>query len=164
MSEDKPAQQMSAKKKKSDKRVKIIFLLVLFAGVVTVWLIQRRDLPLKGWSNDLKAAMKQAREEDRRVLAFFLSSPPSQTARDLQKITLRAPENIEAIEKGKFIRVKVETSLKSDFAMKYKITTLPTLVIFSPDGKELNRREGFLAQAEFPEGFLGLENIKKPEE
>lgn len=160
MSETNASPRTSAKKK-HDKRVKLIFLLIMVAIAVTVWFVQNRGLPLD-WPDDIDAAMTQAKEEDRRVLAFFISSSPSESARNMGKITLNASENKEAIKNGNFIKVKVETSLKSDVAEKYNVTTLPTMLILAPDGKELNRREGFVTQTEFPEDFLGLKKIDPP--
>ncbi len=149
-------------KSKSSRLVKLIFLLTLAGVLITVWVVQNyRGLPLN-WPDDFNAAIRQAKQEDRRLLVLFVSSSPNEEARKLAKITLVAPENAAAIEKGSFLKVKVETDLKSDIAEKYKITTLPTMLILSPDGRELNRREGYIPQSEFTEEFLSLKKIQAP--
>ncbi|MCK4602391.1 MAG: hypothetical protein KAU28_07980, partial [Phycisphaerae bacterium] len=113
---------------------------------------------------DLDAAMEQAADEKRPLLVFFMGSPPSDTTHRLAKGTLGRPGNIRAIRKGDFLCIVAKTSLKSDLATKYKITTLPTLLILSPAGKEQNRREGFIGEVDFRNGFLDLKKVNKPEE
>ena len=112
-----------------------------------VCLSQLRGPMLPGWEDDLEAALKQGAQENRRVLILFLGDPPSQTTRGLAKRVLDQRASREAIQKGNFIRVrgKLQSSLKSSLAKKYRIRTLPSLVIISPEGKELNRREGMWA-------------------
>ncbi len=152
--------QKSAKGKTS-KGVKLIFLLILVAIAVTVWFVQKRGLPLD-WPDDFNAAIRQAKQENRRLLVLFVSDSPNEDARKLAKITLVATENRDAIEKGSFIKVKVETDLKSDVAKKYRITTLPTMLILSSDGKELNRREGYISQTDFASKFLNYNEKTTP--
>jgi len=97
------------------------------------------------------------------VLAFFMSEPPSATARWLADNTLRM--NRKAIAESRVVPVKVvlETSLDSETARRYEIRELPTLMVLSPSGKELNRRTGRVGEVEFRQGFLDLAVIKGPE-
>ena len=52
--------------------------------------------------------------------------------------------------------------LSGDLAKRYKLTKLPTMVILDANGKELNRREGFIGEVEFRRGFLDLTKIEAP--
>ena len=45
-----------------------------------------------------------------------------------------------------------------------KISSLPTFVLLSPEGKELNRREGFVGEVDFYKGFLDCSNVLKPKQ
>jgi len=126
-------------------------------------MLQRSGPRLPGWGEDLDAALARAARENRRVLAFFMSEPPSATARWLADNTLRM--NRKAIAESRVVPVKVvlETSLDSETAKRYEIRELPTLMVLSPSGKELNRRTGRVGEVEFRQGFLDLAVIKGPE-
>jgi len=106
--------------------------------------------------------MKQAAEGGRRTVILFHASSPSQATRDLIKRVLTHAEIKKALEGGKFIRVRLKTSLGSPVAKKYKIRDLPTVVVVDSEGKELNRRVGYVSFAEFRAGFLDCTQIVKP--
>lgn len=159
--------QTSQARSGRDRRVKILFGVVLLIAVGIVYYIQRRPPGelIKGWPEGLGAAMARAKQEERQVLVFFTGESPSQTTRDLLKTTLRQPANKDAITKGRFIRVRValKSSLRSDIAKKYKIKKLPTMVLLGPDGVERNRRTGFIGEVPFRDGFLTCKVVRKPE-
>lgn len=149
----------------SDRRGKLVFLGVIAIVAILVYFNQRQPpSQAEQWPNDIDAAFKQAKVTNRRVLAFFMGDPPSQATRDMLTKTLAQPGNIDAIVNGKFIKVKIVLAggLKSDLADQYKITSLPTMVIFDHNGNELNRRRGFIGELPFRRNFLSLETIEKP--
>ncbi|MGB2821938.1 MAG: thioredoxin family protein [Phycisphaerae bacterium] len=152
-------------KRASDYRVKLAFLAAaIAAGVAIYFYLQRGKMILRTWPDDLPKALQQARKEDRRLLLFFMSSPPGETTKQMAATTLKKPHNRKAIAEGNFIAVKVvvDTSLKSDVARRHKIGTLPTMLILSPAGEELNRREGMIGEVQFREGFLSCKQVVKP--
>jgi len=154
-------------KRAADRRVKLGFLVAAIAmGVGVYFYLQRGRMILRTWSTDLERARRQAKSEDRRLLLFFMSSPPGETTRRMAGTTLKKPRNRKAIAEGKFIPVKVEldTSLKGDLARRYRIRKLPTMLILSPAGEELNRREGMIGEVPFRKGFLSCKEIVKPPE
>jgi thiol:disulfide interchange protein DsbD len=130
--------------------------------MAVVWVIQRSGPPLLGWGKDLEAALKQAAEGGRRAVILFHASPSSQTTRNLIKRVLGHSETKKALEGGKFIRVRLKTSLGSPVAKKYKIQDLPTVVVVDSEGKELNRRVGYISFADFRAGFLDCTQIVNP--
>jgi len=151
----------------ADRRVRLGFLAVLIAlGAGVYFLLQRGKTVLKSWPADLDTVLSQARAEDRKVVAIFLSSPPSEMTRRMAATTLRKPHNQRAIAEGRFLRVKVTlpTSLKSALARRYKIRKLPTTLVLDPGGRELNRREGMIGEVPFREEFLSCTNVVKPPE
>lgn len=152
-------------KRATDMRGKLAFLVVaaLLAGVV-YWYLQQGKTILRDWPDDLAKALRQAKAENLRVLAFFVSSPPSETTLRMARTTLKKSHNQRAIASGGFLRVKVslDTSLKSDTARRHKITKLPTMLILGPDGKELNRREGMIGEVPFRSGFLDCAEVVQP--
>ncbi len=144
------------------RKGRLILLLIIVGMAIVVWVIQRSGPPLSGWGKDLEAAMKQASEGRRRAVILFQASSPSQPTRDLIKRVLGHSETKKALEGGKFIRVQLKTSLGSPVAKEYKIRDLPTVVIVDSEGKELNRRVGYISFAEFLAGFLDCTQIVKP--
>lgn len=147
-----------------DRRIKIGFVVVVVAAAVAVWLSQRSSPPLPGWETNLGAARRTAAAEGRRVLILFHSQPPSQTMHTLVDDVLETSHGRRAMLDGKFIRVHVVlgTPLKSNVARQYAIRKLPTMVILSPEGKELNRREGRVGLVEFGSQFLDCEKVIRP--
>jgi len=145
-----------------DKWIKIGFVVVLIAIAAFVLTLQWGGVKIKGWDDDFEAALKQSKAENRNLLIFFTSSRPSHTARRLSQTTLAKPNGKKAIKDGNFICVIVGTSLKSETARRYRINKLPTMVILTPRGTELNRREGFIGQTDFHTGFLDCTKIHEP--
>jgi hypothetical protein len=148
---------------KSDRWVKIGFILVAVLIGTLVWKYLQTETFMKGWPEDLTAALADAKQTDRRVLVVFISNPPNNEAIRNANVALGKPQNRKAIEQGKFARVKVTVNnLDGDIARQYKLTHLPTTMILAPDGKELNRREGMVGEVPFLHGFLDLTEIEAP--
>ena len=156
--------RQSASAGRSDRRVKIGFLLAaLLAAGLIYWLFQTGATVLKSWPIEFDKALAGAKKTDRRVLAIFMSDPPGATAVRLAQTTLSKGQNQKAIRDGKFSRVKVLTnSLSGDLAKRYKLTSLPTMIVLDANGNELNRREGFIGEVDFRHGFLDLTKIEAP--
>jgi len=156
--------RQSAQVGRSDRLVKVGFLLAaaIAAGLV-YWFFQTGETFLKSWPIDLDDTLARAKQTDRKVLAFFVSDPPSAAALRLSKTTLAKKSNEQAIRDGKFIRVRVVTDdLKGDLARRYKLTMLPAMIVLDANGKELNRREGFIGEVDFRHGLLDLTKIEAP--
>ncbi len=157
-------QTAATRPKTMDRRVKIAFLAVAAIVGLCIYLLQRKGPELKGWATNLDKAMKQARAQKQRVLVFFTGSPKSVPARRLIQKTLH--KNAGAMAKERVIKVNIslDTGLKSGPAVRYKISSLPTFVLLSPEGKELNRREGFVGEVDFHSGFLDCSKVVKPKQ
>ncbi len=155
--------RQSSQAGKSDRWVKIGFLVVAVAVGIWIYMYLQNDTLLKGWPEDLSAALADAKQTNRRVLVFFIGNPPNTDAVWMAGNTLDKSQNKTAIEQGRFARVKVVVnSLDSDLARRYKLTRLPTMMILAPDGSELNRREGKVGEVPFLHGFLDMAEIEAP--
>lgn len=154
-----------ATKGKRDVLVKLAFVVVLAAGGALIWRLQRRD-PKLGWPTDLDAALRQAKKDDRQVIVFLMSVslPPGGDAEWNIRNTLAKKANRDAISQGGVIcvQVRLDATLKSETARKYRITKLPTMLLLGPDGKERNRREGKIGETDFRNGFLDATIVQKP--
>ncbi len=159
MSEPSDSHPPSAKRR-TDRRIKLGFLAVALVAAGVVFYLQLR--PPKGiWSQGLPQGLQKARAENRRLLVLFTSSPPGETARRMEQTTLRKAHNRKAIRDGKFVcvRVTLDTALRSETARRYRIRKLPTMLILSPEGGELNRREGMIGEVPFRQGFLDCADV-----
>lgn len=137
-----------------DKRIKWAFVgLIVVAVVVVVMMQQSKTLGIKGWSGDLSQTLQTARAEDRPVLALFVRKPPSQTAKTIARHAIQ-PANVEAVEKGRFLPVVVTTDSNQEPATTYGIEEFPTLLVLSPQGKEVLRHEGLIGEVPFRQEFL----------
>jgi len=158
---DSPAGRASAKR---DRWVKIGFLVV--AAVACV-LIFRRQTSVVGpdWpkgSAELTKALSQSGGQKRPVLVFFYRANPSDATRRLIKGTLARSQNRKAIKDGRFLRVQVPVSdpQSSPMARRYQVRKYPTMLVLGANGWEYNRREGFVGEAAFRDGFLDCGEIK----
>jgi hypothetical protein len=151
------------KSKGADRWVKLGFLVVAAGIVVFIWW-SLRNPSMPGWDDDLDAALVQARDENRKVVVFFMSKPPGTIDRWNWDNILIKEGNQKALADGKFLRVKMQVSsdLQSEPAKRHKLKKLPTLILLGPDGKELNRREGKLGELDFRDGFLNCARVLPP--
>ena len=140
-----------------DRWIKRGFLVIVVILVAGIYMYQRRDLSIKGWSGDLDAALSEARSEKRRIVVLFVNSPPSETARRIRERILK-PGNRKAVEKGGFIPVLVtQGSISSGGGKEYGISRFPTLLILGTDGSESARHEGNIGEQEFREFLKSAE-------
>jgi hypothetical protein len=155
--------RQSSQAGRSDRWVKIGFLVVAVVIGTVIYLYLQNDTLLKGWPEDLSAALADAKQTNRRVLVVFVGNPPNADAVRNADFALGKPQNQQAIQDGKFARVKVTVnSLDSDLARRYNLNRLPTMMILAPDGSELNRREGVVGEVPFLHGFLDLTEVEAP--
>lgn len=146
---------------RSDKTAKLIFTAVaLVIGVAVYMFLQAGgDEILDSWPADLDAAQARARQADRRVLAVFVSNPPNADCVFVASKTLAKAQNRKAIEAGNYTRVKVVVNdLEGPRALKYKLTVLPTIIVFGPDGGEVLRAEGKIGEVPFMEFMEQVKN------
>lgn len=113
----------------------------------------------QGWSTDLDKALEKAKSEKKSVLVEFTGSDWCPPCIAMRKNVFSKKEFVDAASKN-FILVELdfpkgdpELKKKNDpLAEKYKIEGFPTVILFTPEGKEFTR---FFA-SEFPktEDFL----------
>ena len=160
---DSTGNRQSPRTGKSDRWVKIGFIIVAVVVSAVIWKYRQTETFLKDWPEDLNAALAKAKQTDHRVLVVFISNPPNAEAVQNANVALGKRQNQQAIQDGKFARVKVSVNnLDSDIARQYKLTHLPTMMILDAKGNELNRREGVVGEVPFLHGFLDLTEIQGP--
>jgi thioredoxin-related protein len=122
--------------------MKAVTSLALFA-VVSVTAMAK---PLDGWSTDLTAAMKQAKDSGRQVLVEFTGSDWCPPCIAMRKNVFSKKEFVDAASK-KFVLVELDLP-KGDkevkernrpLAEKYRIDGFPTVLLLTPDDREFGR-------------------------
>lgn len=143
-------------KSKMDKYVKLGFLaaVIIIVGVISY----RQYLgpqPPGEWRGDLPAALEQAAKENRDVVVLFYQRPPSEEYKHLIELTLSKPRNLDALAKSHDILVVSAPSSEDPLVKKYNITVWPTTLLLAPDGHEITRREGFIAEMDLIDFLKG---------
>lgn len=158
---DRPAGRTKARR---DRWVKLGFLVV---AVVASVLIFRQQTSVVGldWPKgpaELSKALSRSGDRKRPVLVFFYRASPSDATRRLIKGTLARPQNRKAIKDGGFLRVQVPVTdpQSSTIARRYRLREYPTMLVLGANGWEHNRREGFIGEAAFRDGFLDCGRIE----
>lgn len=136
------------------KGVKYGFIALFVAAALGIYLLQLRGQEFPDWQEDLDAALRQARTQQRGVLVYFVHSTSSATVRTQWKIALSRERNKRAIENAKLIRVVAEIALNSEAARRFNIERLPTLTILSDHGTLCKRSQELIGQVEFRTRFL----------
>lgn len=114
---------------------------------------------LEGWSTDLDAAFKEAKEKDKPVLVEFTGSDWCPPCIAMRKNVFSKKEFVDKASED-FILVELDfpkndQDLKKKnqpYAEKYKIEGFPTVILFDAEGKEFTRF--FASQYPTTEKFL----------
>lgn len=93
------------------------------------------------WLTDLDAALAKSKETGRPVMVDFFATwcPPCKM---LDAQTYSDPRVIEASKN--WIMVRIDLDKNKALARQYQISSIPTIVLLQPDGKEVNRTAGFI--------------------
>jgi len=101
---------------------------------------------LEGWSTDLEKAFEKAKAENKSVLVEFTGSDWCPPCIAMRKNVFSQKDFVTAAAKN-FILVELdfpkgdpeEKKKNQPYAEKYKIEGFPTVILFTPEGKEFNR-------------------------
>jgi len=118
----------------------------------------------EGWTTDLDKALEKAKAEKKSVLVEFTGSDWCPPCIAMRKNVFSKKEFIDAAAK-KFVLVELDfpkgdqavADKNEPMAKKYNIEGFPTVILLTPEGKEITR---FFA-SEFPQIDTFLEHINK---
>jgi hypothetical protein len=138
---------------KTDRYVKLGFLIVT-VGIVG-WLIVQPHIsfPMRGWDTDLQAALTQAAAESRSVVAMVYDSPQNLAYSKLREVVSKAG-NREAMQKANVICVHVRLDSDDPLAKQFEIKEFPTTLLIGSDGKAISRWTGYIGEVAFRQEFL----------
>lgn len=142
--------------------MKAITYLAAFALGTAAMVSTAFSKELEGWSTDLEKAFVQAKKEKKPVLVEFTGSDWCPPCIAMRKNVFSKKEFIDEASKA-FILVELdfpngdkELREKNDpYAKKYGIEGYPTVILFSPEGREFDR---FFA-SEYPKTDLFLKHL-----
>ena len=122
----------------------LIFVLAL-ALLTNITALQSWAEPADNFTTDLKAAIKQAKEQDKDLLLFFAGSETSPSSKKLDDEVFSQQEFLDGVSK-EFVLVKldfpegkvVDPDLKEQndsLAAKFAVASYPTVIMADPDLK-----------------------------
>jgi thioredoxin len=100
------------------------------------------------WLTDLDKAMAEAKQQNKPMIVDFWATWCG-PCKMMEETTWPDPK-VAAAAKN-FIMVKQDVDKNPGPAGKYEVEGVPTLVFFSPDGKETHRQVGAVSAAELTE-------------
>src|SRR5207247_5601054 len=103
------------------------------------------------WERNLDEAVKAARTAQRPLMVDFWAEWCG-WCRRLDQTTYRDPNVVHL--SAAFVAVKVDTEgtqREVEFAGRYNVSSLPTIVFLSPEGRPLLRIDGYQAPGVFPQ-------------
>ncbi|MHC4672784.1 MAG: thioredoxin family protein [Planctomycetota bacterium] len=141
-----PPQAESATGGPQQSRWSIWVIFLILAGVYVLFSLPQASA-IK-WVTDLDKGLKEASEKNQLALVMF----------DAKKCLFCKKMNQQVLSKGEvrdllveWVPIRIDKDLQPRVARAYTIDTLPTFIIFSPQGKELKRFEGARTVEEFIE-------------
>jgi len=139
-----------AKKSRTDRRVKIGFLIVFLVAAAAVYYSQIRGPELPGtWGDDLPAALAEAAAATppKKVVVFIDSFPASFQGQEMIKGTLRKRRSVKDL--APFVKVHLRLDKDAAWAKKYGVTKAPTTLVLSADGGKFHKQEGRIGEIDF---------------
>jgi hypothetical protein len=113
--------------------------------------------PPGNWiDNNPEMAFQRAQEENRNILALFVSAPPTASDHELCQDLLSEAACVEAIGSSGLIPliIRVSEEQQRDIALDYSVRIFPTMLIMDPDGESIDRASRLIDQTRFINVFL----------
>jgi len=141
---------------RNDRWVKLGFLAVALVVASIVYVLQRRDPAMPGWTSDLSATLQAASQDGKNIVVAITNKPMGFDDKQLVSKALTYPRSVEAMTSLGVHRVQLNDSDHRDVMERYGVQKLPTSLLLGPDGKEIRRHEGVMNDIAFCNDFLGI--------
>ena len=125
-------------------------LSVLLAGAVREAPVPPPPPAAIKWEKNFEEALKKARKAGKPIIVDFWADWCGWCHR-LDRTTYADPWVARKAQDFVAVKVNTEGSRKElDVALRYHVTSLPTIVFLSPEGRQLRRLNGFQGPGQFP--------------
>lgn len=112
------------------------------AGCLCALFLMSAPAMAGGWEHDYETALNRARARaSERPLLIHFHADWCGPCRSMERNVLNTAEVLSALTTN-IVGVKVKSDVRRDLVRRYKIRTLPSDVIISPDGKAVHRTSG----------------------
>jgi thioredoxin-like negative regulator of GroEL len=106
--------------------------------------------PTIKWEKSFETALRKARKDRKPVFVDFWAEWCGWCHR-LDRTTYADPWVVRRAQDFVAVKVNTEGSRKDlDVALRYQVTSLPTIVFLSPEGRQVYRLNGFQGPGQFP--------------
>jgi len=95
------------------------------------------------WQTNLDSALQDAKNTNKPIFIDFYADWCSY-CKELNESTLSDP-NVKKKLNQDYVKVDINTDQNPDLSSRYKIYSLPTLVILNSNGQEIKRQEGYVS-------------------
>lgn len=154
MNAEPPSAEPCQGKSRSDRYVKMAFVLVGVIIVGALLVRQHIGVGLKGWPEDLDGVLKRAAQENRSVVVFLYESRKDSIYKKMRDITLSKKGNFDAMKDLDLLWVASRSNEDDPFAAKYKVTEFPTTLLIGGDGAAITSWRGYIGETDYRQRFL----------
>lgn len=141
------------------------YLVVLFALTSAVVPVSAQEPPILRevrWRLDYPAARKEAQEKSLPLVIDF-GTKSCFWCRKLDETTLRDPQVVSTLNE-RFVPLRIDAEEQRQLTQYLRITSYPTVVLASPDGRILGTLEGYQEVSPFHENLQrALASVTPPE-
>lgn len=99
------------------------------------------------WKTDFTQAQAEAQKLDRPILLHFYAEW-CVPCRDMDRESLRSPELLRMLQAG-YVAVKVDLERQPELGQRFKVVSMPTDIVISPDGRVLSQVVGYQKKDEY---------------
>jgi thioredoxin-like negative regulator of GroEL len=113
------------------------------------------------WEKSFAEALKKAKKDGKPLIVDFWADWCGWCHR-LERTTYADPWVVRKAQDFVAVRVNTEGSRKElDVAVRYHVTSLPTIVFLSPEGRQIYRLNGFQGPGQFPRTLEGALEVAR---
>jgi uncharacterized protein YyaL (SSP411 family) len=139
------------------KNCKLIFVLFfLFFAQLTLAQTMKKDSTITGieWHNWSDTAFEKAEKEGKMVL-LDIGAEWCQFCKKMEQVTYQDPQVVKIINEN-YIAIKADIETTEGVRIRYENFGVPGTIVLTPEGKEINKRLGYIEPLHMQWHLLGV--------